>query len=332
MTKTHQLLPIARSQFVLILAFDGVTLTDIAGPSDVFQIASEYLPWARPATYRIVVASVHGGRVRTSCGIAIATEPLDSIDISSVDTLLVPGGGPPSDPPLPEGLIEWLRLFGGRARRVCAICTGAFIVAEAGLADGKRMTSHWKANPVLATRYPAARIEDSPIFVRDGTIWSCAGFSAGIDLALSLLEDDWGYNAAIEVARLVVVFLKRPGDQPQQSQSLAVQYAGDADFGKLHAWMLCNLSSDLSVEALARRSGMSTRTFARRYVEKVGRTPAKTVELFRVEAAARRICETDASLKQIARDCGFGDEQQLRRSYIRRFGSLPSQCVREGLD
>ncbi|MDF3831589.1 DJ-1/PfpI family protein [Cupriavidus basilensis] len=323
MTKTHHLLPETPCRSVLVLSFNGVTLSDIAGPSDVFQIANDHLARGEPPKYRTSVVSMRGGPVRTSCGITIATESIRSFDIRAIDVLMVPGGAPPEDPPMPADVVEWLKVHGGAVPRVCAICTGSFLVAEAGLAKGMRLTTHWNASDVLAARYPDIQVEHEPVFVRDGRLWSSAGFSAGIDLALALLEEDWGYTAAIDVARLLVVFLKRPGDQPQQSQALSIQGAGDREFGKLHAWMVGNLSEAMTVEVLAARLGMSPRTFARHYVEKVGRTPAKTVEAFRLEAAARRIGEAHVSLKQIARECGFGDEQKLRRAYARQYGVLP---------
>ena len=325
MTNTLQILPGDKSRLVLILAFDGVTLSDVAGPSDVFDLASKYVANEDTQQYRVVVASLDGGSIRTSCGIRITTETIDSIDIEDVDTLLVPGGGPPTDPPVPADVVFWLRANGRRVRRVCGICTGSFLLAEAGLANGRRLTTHWSATAVLAQRYPEVHVQHEPLFVRDDSLWSSAGFSAGFDLAMALLENDLGYTTAIEVARLLVVFLKRPGDQSQQSQPLATQYGADADFGKLHAWITGHLDCNLTVEALAARVGMTPRTFARRYVERLGRTPAKTVEAFRIDAAARRLREPHASLKQIARECGFGDEQNLRRAFTRRFGHPPRE-------
>ncbi|MDZ5431384.1 DJ-1/PfpI family protein [Pseudomonas fluorescens] len=325
MTKCGQNLPDSQKRLVVIAAFDGVTLSDIAGISDVLDIAATYqMPPTLPK-YQIVVVSMAGGLIKTSCGISILTEAVERYASIAIDTLIVPGGGPPTHPPVPSNLVDWLKIEGPLARRLCAVCTGSFLVAEAGLADHKRLTTHWHATSLLQQKYPDVQIEHEPIFVRDGALWSTAGFSAGVDMALALLEDDVGYTTAMDVARLLVVFLKRPADQSQQSRPLSSQCAVNADFGKLHAWIMDNLAADLSVEMLAEHAGMTPRTFARRYVECLGRTPAKTVELFRIEAANQRLSDAHISLKQIARECGFGNEQQLRRAYIRQFGFPPKE-------
>ncbi|MGB3431199.1 GlxA family transcriptional regulator [Achromobacter sp.] len=317
------MLPTTTPRLIIIMAFDGVTLSDISGISDALDIASTYQVSPQLPGYRIVVASMAGGMVRTSCGIVIFTEAIGGHAAGDIDTLVVPGGGPPNDPPVPLDVVGWLRTAGPSARRVCAVCTGAFLVAEAGLAHRHRLTTHWKAASLLQDRYRDVQVEHDPIFVRDDALWSTAGFSAGVDMALALIEEDRGYSAAIEIAQLLVVFLKRPASQAQHSAPLASQSGASADFGALHAWMLNNLAADLSVEALAAQTNMTPRTFARRYVERVNRTPAKTVELFRVEAVNRRLGEAHLSLKQIARECGFSSEQQLRRAFIRHFGFPP---------
>lgn len=324
MTNTLQKRSGDEQRLILILAFDGVTLSDVASPSDVFDLTSRYVLKSDALGYRVVVTSLDGGSIRTSCGIKIHTQPIGDFSISEVDTLLVPGGGPPTAPPVPEGVVTWLRIHAPTIRRVCAICTGAFLLAAAGLADGHRITTHWDATKLLEERFPLVTVEHDCLFVHDGALWSSAGFSAGFDLALAIVEGDFGYAIAIEVAKLLVLFLKRPGDQTQYSLPLAAQSARDPDFSKLHAWISNNLNANLTVEALAERVGMSPRTFARRYAERIGTTPAKTVEALRTDAVLRRIREPHSSLKEVARDCGFGDEQTLRRAFIRRFGYPPS--------
>lgn len=325
MTNPLQILPAENPRLVVILAFDGVTLTDVSSPTEVFDLTTRYVLPDAAAGYRVVVTSVDGGPIRTSCGIIIQTESVRDVAIRDVDTLLVPGGGPPGDPPIPGAVVAWLEQNASGVKRICAICTGAFLVAAAGLANGRRITTHWDATNVLEECFPLSMVERDRLFVRDGNLWSSAGFSAGFDLSLSLVEDDFGYATAIEVARLLVVFLKRPGEQTQHSQPLAAQSMRDPDFSKLHAWIANNLTADLSIEVLAMQVGMTPRTFARRYVEQVRVTPAKTVEAFRTDAAMRRLREANASLKQVARECGFGDEQALRRAFIRRFGHPPSE-------
>lgn len=302
---------------VVILAFDEVTSSDICGPADIFELANGYSLPAMSPPYRVRVASVAGGVVRTSSGVRIDTIRLADIHPDQINTLLVPGGGPPDAPPVPADVVAWLAAAGHAPTRICAICTGAFLLAEAGLLDGVRVSTHWQAAPVLARRFPMIQVEANPVYVRDGGIWSSAGFAGALDLALAIVEEDHGHDVAMTVTQSLVLFLRRPGDQPQVSAALSTQVAGDPTFSRLHAWIMQNLAGNLRTELLAERAGMAPRTFARRYVEKVGRTSAKTVEWFRIEAAQRALLHSDASLKQIARTCGFGDEQNLRRAFIR---------------
>ncbi|WP_145206810.1 GlxA family transcriptional regulator [Sphingobium sp. B2] len=314
---------------IVVLAFDRVTLSDIAGPVDVFHLTRDLLEQIDAAgrfpRYELIVASLEGGPITASSGLQINTTALSDLAECPIDTLIVPGGGPPSDPPIPPALVDWLRHEGDKPERICAVCTGIFLVAEAGLADGLRATTHWQAARALAKRFPQILVEADPIFLRDGKLWSSAGFTAGLDLALALLEQDYGHNAAIQMARNLVMFMKRPGGQSQFSAPLASQAAGDVTFDKLHAWIMDHLSDDLPVARLAEQAGMAPRTFFRRYVAQIGRTPAKTIELFRLEAACRQLRLPNQSLKQVALASGFGDEQNLRRAFVRCFGVIPQQ-------
>ncbi len=323
MTREDNAAPVRRVPTIVIVAFDDVTASDITGVADVFELANRYFLSRPQDRYRIVVASTDGRPVRTSCGITMVTESLDAIDADAIDTLVVPGGGPPDAPPVPRDVVRWLRAEGRKARRICAVCTGTFLIAEAGLARARRITTHWQAAGILAERYPEAQVDARPIFVRDGQLWSSAGFTAGIDLALAVLEEEHGHEMAMQTARSMVVFLKRPGDQSQFSAALESQVDGDRAFGKLHAWIMQNLARGLTIEVLSAQMNMSPRTFARRYSEQIGRTPSRTVERFRLEAAQRALGESGASLKEIARACGFGDEQNLRRAFVRVLGALP---------
>ena len=310
---------------VVIIAFDGVTASDIAGCADAFHLANDFAPDGRFRPYRVEVASVAGGSIHTSAGLDVATRALAEIDMDAVDTLIVPGGGPPERPPVPAVLVAWLAAQGGRPSRLCSICTGAFPLAEAGLLDGVRITTHWAAAPVLARRFPTLSVESDPVFVRDRKVWSSAGFAGALDLAVALIEEDLDHAVAMHVSQALVMFLRRPGDQPQLSAALSAQAACDPDFARLHAWIMQNLAGDLKIEALADRAGMAPRTFARRYGQKVGRTPARTVELLRIEAAKRALSQSDASLKEVARTCGFGDEQNMRRAFLRTFDMHPER-------
>lgn len=220
-------------------------------------------------------------------------------------------------------LIAWLARQGGRARRVTSVCSGTFLLAAAGLLKGRRCTTHWRQCARLQRLFPDLTVEPDPIFVRDGNVWSSAGVTAGIDLALALIEADLGRAAALETARQLVVFLKRPGGQSQFSALLAAQARDDGSFAALHDWIADHLDADLRVEALAERAGMSPRNFARLYAERMGTTPAKAVERMRVEAARRALEETADAIEAIARRCGFGDEERLRRAFLRRLGVPP---------
>ncbi|MEX3760904.1 GlxA family transcriptional regulator [Paraburkholderia phenoliruptrix] len=287
-------------------------------------------PPARPVAYRTTVASVDGGVLQTFPGLPVVTERLDSLDAEPIDTLIVPGVPVDEHRPLQPELVAWIRRNAPRARRVCSVCTGAFYLAAAGLLDGRRATTHWRDAAQLARRFPNVHVDADPIFIRDAgsgagerAVWTSAGVTAGIDLALALIEEDLGHAVAMQAARRLVVFMKRPGGQSQFSAALAAQASAGGPFDALHSWMAAHLREDLTVERLAERARMTPRTFARRYVDEVGRTPAKTVSALRLEAASRALAESRRPLKRIALDCGFGSEQNLRRAFVRRFGVLP---------
>lgn len=311
-----------RNRRVLLLAFEGVTLVDVVGPADVFDLASRYVLDSASGGYDVFLASAAGGDVVASNGITVKTECLDDLK-GPFDTVVVPGGGPPTDPPLPEAIVSWLRLHAREADRICAVCTGTFLLGEAGLIEDRRVTTHWESAKTLQSRYPETVVDAAPIYIRDGNIWTSAGFSAGSDMALALIEHDFGHHVAMEVARRLVVFLKRTSDLPQISTPLVVQASADETFSRLHAWIMANLNSDLSVSALADFVGMSPRTFARTYSERLGRTPAKTVETLRLDSAFRLLVTTNLPLKRIAVETGYGDEQNLRRTFAKHYDQTP---------
>jgi transcriptional regulator GlxA family with amidase domain len=224
-----------------------------------------------------------------------------------------------------EALIAWLREAAGRARRVTSVCTGAFLLARAGLLDGRRATTHWAGCEELASRYPRVQVESDPIFVRDGDVWTSAGVTSGMDLALALVEEDLGHRAALEVARWLVVFVKRPGGQAQFSAQLQAQSARREPLRELQGWIAGNLAADLTVEALAARASMSPRNFARAFRREVGMTPAAYVEAVRVEHAQLALESSGASLEEVARTCGFGTVETMRRACHRRLGVSPAE-------
>jgi transcriptional regulator GlxA family with amidase domain len=312
---------------IVLLAFRNVQLLDVSGPLQVFASANELAAQrglAPPYAPRVVAAEA--GPVTSSAGLALLADSLRATK-RPIDTLIVPGGCGVNDASTDKRLIRWTQRNASEARRVASVCSGAFLLAEAGLLDGRRVVTHWARCDELAQRYPRLSVETDPIFIRDGAIWTSAGVTAGIDLALALLEEDHGRAMALAVARELVVFLKRPGGQSQFSAMLSMQNADDR-FGELHAWMASHLTSDLSVPALARRLHMSERSFMRHYKMQTGRTPARAVEQLRVEAAQRLLSETAWSIKRIAARCGFGSEETMRCSFGRVLRVAP-QVYRE---
>lgn len=312
---------------IVLLAFPNVQLLDVSGPLQVFASANELARMrGLPPPYALRLVSVEGGLVASSSGIALQTASRQSVK-GPIDTLIIPGGCGVSAASADARVTRWTFRLAKRSARIASVCSGAFLLAQTGLLDGKRVVTHWARCDELASRYPKLRVETDPIFVREGNIWTSAGVTAGIDLALALVEEDLGRSLALDVARELVVFLKRPGGQSQFSAALSVQKADDR-FGELHAWMSTHLAADLSVPTLATRLHMSERTFMRHYKAETGQTPARTVERFRVEAAKRLLGESALPVKRIAARCGFGSEESMRRSFVRLLQIAP-QTYRE---
>lgn len=313
---------------VSIVIYPGVTLLDGTGPAQAFQSACEEAGEV-VAPYEIVMVSTHGGLVTSDTGISIGTASLKDAAATEIDTLLVAGGLGVFDAVGDDALVEWLRDQAPRARRVGSTCTGAFLLAAAGLLSGRRAVTHWRWCEELQKRHPEVTVESDAIFIRDGPIWSSAGVTAGIDLAMAMVEEDYGRRLALEVARSLVVYLKRPGGQSQFSSALAAQSIDDkGTFSALHTWLSENLNGDLRVERLADYAGMSPRSFARLYVTRVGMTPAKAVETMRVEAAKRLLEESNKTVATVAADCGFGDTERMRRAFLRHTGTAQLQYRR----
>ncbi|SEQ66492.1 transcriptional regulator, AraC family with amidase-like domain [Faunimonas pinastri] len=308
-----------------ILAFPRAQLLDIAGPLQVFATANA-LAGDETAPYETRVIAKEPGSITVSAGLTLATEPLPSVG-TPADTLIVAGGKGVHDAATDAALADWLRQRAGHVRRLASVCTGAFLLGAVGLLDGKRVATHWDSCARLAEAYPAAKVEPEPIFIEDGALWTSAGVTAGIDLALAMVERDLGRAPALAIARDLVVFLKRPGGQAQFSTALALQHA-EGRFGDLHAWMIDNPDANLTVPALAGRAGMSERTFLRRYREETGATPARAVEQLRIEAARRLLEDTATPVKRVAAQCGFGSEETLRRTFLRHLAVSP-QAYRE---
>ena len=305
-----------------VLTYPAVQLLDVTGPVQVFSSANDIVAGTggtRP--YQLRVVSEGGRDVTATAGVALAAGPLTEAG-EALDTLLVAGGEGVEAAAENPVLVDWVHQRATEARRVASVCTGAFLLAAAGVLDGRRAATHWAYCGKLAQRFPAVRVEPDPIFVRDGPVWTSAGVTAGIDLALALVEEDLGRAVALAVARYLVVFLKRPGGQAQFSAALALQAAEDK-FGALHDWISAHLADDLSLSVLADQAGMSERSFSRHYAEATGATPARAIERLRVEAARRFLSETRLPVKRIAQRCGFGSEETMRRSFLRLLAVSP---------
>ncbi len=310
------------ARFVEVLAFPKVQLLDVTGPLQVFASANDLAAEAGGSPPYVLRVVAQGGRsVTASAGLGLSADPLPPID-SPLDTLLVAGGQGVEAAAADPLLLDWVRQRARKARRVASVCTGAFLLAASGVLDGRRAASHWSVCTELARRFPAVLVEPDPIFVRDGPVWTSAGVTAGIDLALALVEEDLGRTAALAVARYLVVFLKRPGGQAQFSTALSLQAAEDK-FGALHNWIEEHLAGDISLPVLAAQAGMSERSFSRHYLEATGLTPGRAVERLRVEAARRLLSETSLPIKRISQRCGFGSEETMRRSFMRLLAVTP---------
>lgn len=325
MTNSPDFLPSPR--LILFLAYEDVGLLDLTGPQTTFWVADKRMRERGLPGYELHTASLEGGLVRSAEGMALHTEPLDAFLRLRVDTIIVPGSPHmPRVQVLLKRLTDWLRDASGQARRTAAVCSGTFLLAQAELLEGKRAATHWAMCDLLQQRFPSIDVDRDAIFVRQQSVWTSAGVSAGIDLALALVEADCGHDVAMQVARELVVFLKRPGGQAQFSELLQAQEEEDGSFERLHLWIMDNLALDsLSVEMLAEQMNMSPRNFARVYKQKTGRTPAKGVEVLRLEAARRMLEDSPRNVQQIARLCGFGNEERLRSVFQRTLGVSPRE-------
>ncbi|WBB71979.1 GlxA family transcriptional regulator [Micromonospora sp. WMMD1128] len=302
---------------MLILLFAGVQSLDVTGPLEVFAGAG--------SAYRVTTASTDGEVVRTSSGLTL-TPDADLSAVPPLDTVVVPGGEGTRD--IDPLIVEWLRAHASRARRVVSVCSGAFLLAEAGLLAGRRATSHWRVCGTLARRYPDVQVDPEPIFVRDGPIATSAGVTAGIDLALALVEEDLGRDVALAIARHLVMFLRRPANQTQLSAQLSAQVASRPGLREVQRWIADNPHADLRVPALAGRASLSPRQFARAFTAEVGETPGRYVDGVRLETARRLLEENDDSIDRIAARCGYGTSEAMRRAFIRVLGVPPAEYRR----
>ncbi|MGW1026038.1 GlxA family transcriptional regulator [Streptomyces sp. NPDC002577] len=313
----------AQHRTVLVALFDDVQSLDVTGPVEVFAGAA--VSSGDPDTYRIRTASLDGGPVRTSSGLTLVPDGALG-DEGAPHTLVVPGGQGTRRPD--PRLVDWLRERAPRAERLVSVCSGALLLAAAGLLDGRRATTHWNVCDRLARDHPAVEVDSDPIFVRDGNVATSAGVTSGIDLALALVEEDLGRETALSVARHLVVFLRRPGNQAQFSAQLAAQTAQREPLRDVQQWITEHPGGDLSVESLAARARLSPRHFARAFQAETGMTPGRYVERVRIEHARRLLEDTSDGIEEISRACGYGTPEAMRRAFLKALGSPPAEYRR----
>jgi transcriptional regulator GlxA family with amidase domain len=306
---------------VVLVAFPDVQSLDVTGPLEVFAIADRL----GLAPYELELVASSAAPLRTSSGLRLVPERAIAACRGPIDTLVVAGGLGTAAARRDEALVSWLRAAAARSRRVASVCTGAFLLAKAGVLDGRRATTHWDYCAPLGRNHPEITVEADSIFVRDGHVWTSAGVTAGIDLALALLEEDAGRDAALQVARQLVVFVQRPGGQAQFSSQLSHPPAERPTLRQLQAWLPDHLDEDLSVEALAERAFMSPRNFARAFRAEIGVTPAAYVAGLRLERARLELESGDVPVEEVARRCGFGTVETMRRTFRRRLHTSPSE-------
>ncbi|MFG2378711.1 GlxA family transcriptional regulator [Streptomyces sp. NPDC048504] len=306
---------------VLVVLFDDVQSLDVTGPVEVFAGAETQAP----GTYRIRTASLDGGPVRTSSGLTVVPDSALP-DAPAPHTLLVPGG-PGTRGPDPR-VTDWLRAHGPHAERLVSVCTGAILLAEAGLLDGRRATTHWAYCAKLARDHPAIEVDPDPIYVRDGPVSTSAGVTSGIDLALALVEEDLGRDTALTIARHLVVFLRRPGNQAQFSAQLAAQTAQREPLREVQQWITEHPDEDLSVDSLATRARLSPRHFARAFQSETGMTPGRYVDRVRLEHARRLLEDTADGVEEISRASGYGTPESMRRAFLKTLGTAPAEYRR----
>lgn len=319
-----------RTRRVVMAAFPGAETIDVVGPLEVFSVASRILAYRGehaepgPPAYTIEIVSEVPGPLRMESGLQLfAARTLRGLR-GPVHTLMVPGGAGVSAAIASPLFLPWLKRQAAAATRVASVCTGARLLGAAGLLDGRRATTHWRFCDLLARENPDVRVEPDAIFVRDGNVWTSAGITAGMDLALAMVEEDHGRRVALAAARMLVIFLKRPGGQSQFSAQLAAQVAEREPLRDLQAWIVENPGEDLRIEALASRVAMSPRNFARAFTRETDMTPARFVEQARLGAARRRLEDTTAGVNTIAAECGFGTAETMRRAFLRALATSPS--------
>jgi transcriptional regulator GlxA family with amidase domain len=315
---------------VAILVYPGVQSLDFTGPLEVFAGAQRLIEQSsrRERGYEVKLLSVDGQPLQTSSGLTVTPHASLAAAPEAIDTLIVAGGYGRKQASADREVLEWIAGASVTARRTASVCTGAFLLAAAGVLDGRRATTHWASAAELAARYPAVDVDPEPIFTRDGPIWTSAGVTAGMDLALALVEEDLDRDAALTIARHLVLFLRRPGNQSQFSATLSAQAPAREPLREVQRHVIEHPAGDLSVEALADRACMSPRNFARAFHAESGVTPARYVEQVRLEAARRRLEDTAEPIGAVALACGFGTAETMRRAFLRALDVGPAEYRR----
>jgi transcriptional regulator GlxA family with amidase domain len=313
----------SKARRVVILAFPGVQPLDVIGPSEVFA-GADALSGGDAYSVEVVARDASPIAVRGG-GYSLLPKLTTAGCRGPIDTLVVAGGVGVREAEKDVELVRWIRSAARRSRRVTSVCSGSFLLARAGLLEGKTVTTHWASTEELARLHPELKVDPNPIFVRDGDVWTSAGVTSGMDLSLALVEEDHGREIAVEIARWLVLFLQRPGGQAQFSSHLSAQIAERRPLRELQSWVADNLGADLRVETLADRAAMSPRNFARFFSREIGMTPAAYVEELRVERARQLLEDGADPVELISASCGFGTPETMRRAFARRVGVPPAQ-------
>jgi len=313
-----------RPKHIVIVGYDDITSLDLSGPLEAFSSAFLEDSSSNPQPcYKVTIAALGAKTFSSVSGLRMtATCFLSSL--RHIDTLLIPGGRGVRLSPCGPKLADWISRRANGIRRMASVCTGVFAIAPTGLLDGRRVTTHWKFAAELASRFPALKVDANALYIRDGKFYTSAGVTAGIDLSLALIEEDFGPRVALAVARELVVYMKRPGGQEQFSEPLKFQVATTSRFADLAAWMRGRLNKDLSVEAMAEHINLCPRQFSRRFRLEFNSSPAAFVQRVRLDEARKRLSDPGSSVKRVAASVGFHDPDSFRRAFMHRFGVAPT--------
>jgi len=309
---------------VAIVGFEDMMSLDLTGPLEAFTSARIESPSGRhEPCYKVTIAALGAKSFRSESGLRM-TASCSLSSLRQVDTLIIPGGRSMRDPAINAKLADWISRSVREIRRVATVCTGAYGLAATGLLNGRRATTHWMFCRDLAARYPKIKVDANALYIRQGKFYTSAGVTAGIDLSLALIEEDFGPQVALAVARELVVYLKRPGGQEQYSEPLKFQAQSSSRFAELAPWMMAHLGRDLSVERLAEQVCLCPRQFSRRFKCEFKSSPAAFVQRLRLDEARKRLSAAESSVEAVARSVGFQDPDSFRRAFVKRFGVAPS--------